>query len=100
MLSNRELDLASSTGPGSTGPGWLLPTLTSLIFGGFLLKWSWGKWLHPVVDFGRELYVPWQMLEGKALYRDLSYFNGPLSPLVNAVGFSLAGVTAGGLLNW
>jgi hypothetical protein len=87
MLSNRKTDLVSST-----GPRWLLPALTSLIVGGFLLKWSWGKWLHPVVDFGRELYVPWQMLEGKALYRDLSYFNGPLSPFVNAVGFSLVGV--------
>ena len=36
-----------------------------------------------MIDFGRELYVPWQLNEGKALYRDIAYFHGPFSPYLN-----------------
>jgi hypothetical protein len=57
-----------------------------------MLAWSWGKWADVVVDFGRELYVPWQIVEGKTLYRDIAHFNGPLSPYVNALWFRLLGV--------
>jgi hypothetical protein len=56
-----------------------------------LTVWTWGKWPDALVDFGRELYVPWQLAEGRALYADLVYFNGPLSPAVNALLFRLAG---------
>jgi len=52
---------------------------------------SWGQWPDVLVDFGRELYVPWQITQGKVLSRDLAYFNGPLSPYVNAVWFTLLG---------
>jgi len=45
-----------------------------------MLRMSWGKWPDVLVDFGRELYVPWMLAEGKVLYRDLLYFRGPLSP--------------------
>ena len=59
-----------------------------------LLLWrGWSRWTHPVIDFGRELYVPWQILEGKILYRDLAYFNGPLSPYLNALGLNIFGVS-------
>ena len=44
-----------------------------------------------IVDFGRELYVPWILYEGKELYKDLFYFNGPLSPYWNAIWFKLLG---------
>ncbi|MBW1847495.1 MAG: glycosyltransferase family 39 protein, partial [Deltaproteobacteria bacterium] len=54
--------------------------------------WSWGKWCDPMVDFGRELYVPWQITIGKTLYTDIAYFNGPLSPYFNSIWFSLFGV--------
>ncbi len=58
-----------------------------------LAVWSRGKWTDPVVDFGTELYVPWRMVEGDVLYRDLAYRNGPLSPTVDALLFRLFGVS-------
>ena len=56
-----------------------------------LVWWSWGRWLDPLVDFGRELYLPWQITEGRVLYRDLASFNGPLSPYLNALWFTIGG---------
>ncbi len=63
------------------------------ILAGVLLWWSWRKWPDPLVDFGRELYVPWQITRGKMLYRDLASLFGPLSPYLNALWFSLFGVS-------
>jgi hypothetical protein len=57
-----------------------------------MLAWTWGTWPDVLVDFGRELYVAWQLAEGRRLYADLAYFNGPLSPYVNALWFRLFGV--------
>jgi hypothetical protein len=56
-----------------------------------MLVWTWGTWPDPVVDFGRELYVPWRLSEGDVLYRDVAHFNGPLSQYFNALLFKLAG---------
>jgi hypothetical protein len=56
-----------------------------------MLGWSWMGWNDPLVDFGRELYVPWQLSSGQALYRDIAYFNGPLSPYFNALLFTCFG---------
>lgn len=58
-----------------------------------LAAWSWRKWPDPLVDFGRELYVPWQIARGKALYRDIASLFGPLSPYVNALWFRLFAVS-------
>lgn len=72
---------------------WMGPILVALA-GGVWLCWSWGTWADPVVDFGREVYVPWQLSEGKVLYRDIvSYFNGPLTPYFHALLFKLFGVS-------
>jgi hypothetical protein len=57
-----------------------------------LMAWTWGTWPDVLVDFGRELYVPWQIAEGRRLYVDLAWFNGPLSPYWNALMFRLFGV--------
>ena len=65
--------------------------LCILLVGVMMLALGWRKWLDPVVDFGRELYIPWQICEGQVLYRDLAYFNGPLSPYFNALVFKLFG---------
>lgn len=54
--------------------------------------WTWGTWPDVLVDFGRELYAPWQLSQGQVLYRDLAWLNGPLSPYVNAFWFQLFGV--------
>ncbi len=58
-----------------------------------MLCWTWGTWPDVIVDFGRELYVPWRLTEGEVLYRDLAYFNGPLSPYVNSIWFRLFGTS-------
>lgn len=52
---------------------------------------SWQRWCDPLVDFGREVYVPWQLAQGKVLYRDIAYFNGPVSPYFNAMVFQIVG---------
>src|SRR5262249_12545387 len=53
--------------------------------------WTWGRWPDVLVDFGRELYVPWRLASGDVLYRDIAYFNGPLSAYANALLFALIG---------
>ena len=58
-----------------------------------LVAWSWRKWPDVLVDFGRELYVPWQLANGKLLYTDIAYFNGPLSPWINSILFRMFGVS-------
>lgn len=69
----------------------LAPPLLLLAAAGAMTKWTWGTWPDVIVDFGRELYVPWQLVQGKVLYRDIAYFNGPLSPYLNTLWFRLAG---------
>jgi hypothetical protein len=61
--------------------------------GGAFAAWTWGRWPDVLVDFGRELYVPWRLAEGDTLYRDLAWFNGPLSPHLNALLFRVFGVS-------
>ena len=64
-----------------------------IIIVGLLMLWlSWRKWLEPIIDFGRELYIPWQLSVGEVLYRDIAYFNGPVSPYFNALLFKTFGV--------
>lgn len=58
-----------------------------------LAAWTWRKWPDPLVDFGRELYVPWQLTRGRVLYRDIVSLFGPLSPYINATWFRLFGVS-------
>ena len=57
-----------------------------------MLAWSWGTWPDPLVDFGAQLYVPWQLSTGHTLYRDIAYYNGPLSSYFNAMMFRCFGV--------
>ena len=58
-----------------------------------MLLWFWGRAPDPIIDFGRELYMPWRITEGQQLYRDFTYFNGPFSPYFNALAFKLFGVS-------
>ncbi len=50
---------------------------------------SWRKWPDPLVDFGRELYVPWRLSQGALLYRDVEEAYGPLSQYFNAMLFTV-----------
>jgi hypothetical protein len=68
------------------------PALLALAFVA-LAAWSWGRWADVQIDFGLELYTAWRLSEGAALYRDLAYRNGPLSPYLNALLFTLFGVS-------
>lgn len=54
-----------------------------------LSLWSWRKWPDLIIDFGRELYFPWQIASGKVLYRDIAHVFGPLSQHFNAMLFKL-----------
>jgi hypothetical protein len=56
-----------------------------------MVAFTWRTWPDPVIDTGRELYTAWRVSEGDALYRDVAYFNGPLSPHVNALVMSILG---------
>jgi hypothetical protein len=67
------------------------PAVLALAFG-LLAAWSWGRWAD-VQTFGGELYGAWRLSEGAALYRDLAHRGGPLSPHVNALWFTLFGVS-------
>lgn len=53
-----------------------------------LLTWSYGRMLHPIVDSGRDLYIPERLLAGQKLYADIRYPYPPLAP------YLLAAITA------
>lgn len=58
-----------------------------------LTAWSWGRWTDPQIDYGNELYIAWQLAQGKVLYGDLAQRNGPLSHYWNALLFHVFGVS-------
>jgi hypothetical protein len=58
-----------------------------------MLCWSWRSWPDVLIDFGRELYVPWRLSAGQVLYTDIAYFNGPLAPYWNALWFRVFGAS-------
>jgi hypothetical protein len=67
---------------------WLSP-LPLIALAVFFLGISWRKWPDPLIDFGRELYLPWRLSHGAILYRDVDDFFGPLSQYANSVLFRL-----------
>ena len=52
---------------------------------------SWQRWINPLIDSGREMDVPWRLLQGERLYRDITYYYGPLGPWANALALRLFG---------
>lgn len=60
---------------------------------GWLLIESWGRWVDPVIDFGREVYLPWRVLQGEHPGRDYVHPYGPLSVYWNAGVFAVGGVS-------
>ena len=50
-----------------------------------------GHYSNILIDFGREVYYPEQILEGKVLYKDLFNIYGPLSYQINAVLYKIFG---------
>jgi len=73
-------DLASRWGPAAIA-----------VCGAFMTAIGWMKWGDLMVDYGSQVYLPWQIAEGKVLYRDIHYLFGPLSSHVHALLFSIFG---------
>jgi hypothetical protein len=77
----------------------LASVFTAFLILGLLFIWHyyltryWGRWGSINVDFGRELYIPWQITQGKLLYKDIAHINGPLSQYVNALVFFVFGAS-------
>jgi len=59
--------------------------------GAFFLSRTWQKWANPIVDFGREVYIPWRINEGEVLYKDLNFLFGAFPPYWNALLFKVIG---------
>jgi hypothetical protein len=53
--------------------------------GALSLVVSWERWINPLIDSGREMDVPWRLGQGERLYRDITYYYGPLGPWFNAL---------------
>lgn len=53
---------------------------------------TWGRLGDPIVDCGRELYVPEAILNGKILIKDIFILYNPLSYQINAAFFRLFGI--------
>lgn len=61
------------------------------VFGAFMVSIGWLKWPDLMIDYGSQAYIPWQIAEGKVLYRDIHYLFGPLPSHVHALLFSIFG---------
>lgn len=64
-----------------------------VIIGALMLVISWRRWADLIVDYGREVYVPWQLSQGSLLYRDIASFYGPLSNYWNSLLFRVFGAS-------
>src|SRR5437763_5153428 len=69
----------------------ILHLLLLAAVGSYYIAVSWRRWPDPLVDFGRELYIPWRISEGAVLYREVDDFYGPLSQHFNAILFRIFG---------
>jgi hypothetical protein len=83
-------------------PAWQLPAVLRFLVAWWgpivialaalaMLIWTWGTWPDVLIDFGHERYIPWRLAEGEVLYRDIAFYNGPLSQYFNALCFSVFG---------
>ena len=55
-----------------------------------LIQATPGKWGDMLTDYGREVYLAWQLSEGKTLYKDVAHYFGPVSSLFNSLVFTLS----------
>ncbi|MGD0464925.1 MAG: hypothetical protein ABSB74_20765 [Tepidisphaeraceae bacterium] len=69
---------------------WTGPAAVAAVFLAMLL-WTWQTWADVLVDFGVQLYVPWQLAQGKVLYRDIAHYTGPMSIYYNTLAFRIFG---------
>ena len=85
------------TGIGARGASYGLPFIAGwvgiAVFSAWMLRISWMRWMEVLVDFGREVYLPWRVTEGEHLGRDYVHPYGPLSVYLNAGLFEVFGVS-------
>lgn len=62
-----------------------------LLIGSAMIYLGWLRWPDLIVDYGREVYVPWRLSEGGVLYRDIASFFGPFSAYWNSLLFRVFG---------
>ena len=86
---------SEGTGDRGRGTGAVLVVAVAVV----ALVQSWQRWLDPIIDTGRDLYIPEQLARGAALYRDLRYQYPPLAPYLLALmpGRTLAAYTILGI---
>lgn len=81
-----------------------LVILTGVVaLGSLLFLNAQGKLLHPLIDAGREIYIPEQISMGAQLYQDFSYYYPPLAPYLISIparltSWNLPHVSAVGVL--
>lgn len=71
--------------------GELLLALCVAIVAAVSFVQSYGRWLDPVIDSGRDLYIPELLRSGGLLYREILYFYPPLTPYLLAAITALTG---------
>ncbi len=71
----------------------LIPWIALATLGAAILAFGWDRGPDVLVDFGRELYVPWRLVNGEVLHRDIAWFNGPLAPWVMEGWMHIFGVS-------
>ena len=54
-----------------------------------LLAITWLKWGDVIIDTFRDLWVPLQMINGRALYKDIFYEYGFMPPYILAIIYRL-----------
>lgn len=68
----------------------LVPCLGLIVLG---YVYGTGLWGDLIIDYGRELYIPWAISNGKSLYLDVMNYFGPVSSYLNAAVFYTLGVS-------
>ena len=101
-----EVSFSKGTDSSAT-PHTQLPTPTILLIAtvavaAVAFAQSYARWLDPIIDTGRDLYIPEQIAKGAKLYRDIRYEYPPLAPyllalITGAIGHSLAAYIAIGI---
>ncbi|MGA7617361.1 MAG: hypothetical protein WBX15_19525 [Thermoanaerobaculia bacterium] len=61
-----------------------------LVAAGVALAHSWNRWMDPIIDVGRDLYVPTRLVAGDKLYRDIRYEFPPLAPYLLSIPVRLS----------
>ena len=60
----------------------------------FFFYWQRSSYFgETLIDIGSDLYIAWRIVEGEHIYRDLSYFFGPIGPYFTALFFRIFGVS-------